>query len=96
MSTIKEQILKSHVYERYTTENGNKRLGILEDELDAILDEVAKEFHDLVDKGYPDRWEIRSLVKKWFGESPAVISQIGGGCLGHIDLEKLQDLEKEP
>lgn len=25
----------------------------------------------------------------------AAISQIGGGCLGHIDLEKLQDLEKE-
>ena len=35
-----------------------------------------------------------AVFKKWFGEPPAVISQVTGGCAGHIDLKKLKDLEK--
>ena len=92
---LKERILNSHVYERYTTQNGNKRLGILEDELDEILDEAADEFLGFV---YDvDQQFVLDWFKKWFGTNlHASMSQVVGGCAGHIDLGKLKDIEKEP
>jgi hypothetical protein len=77
---LKKRILESHTYERYTTENGNKRLGILENELDEILDEAKKEFpmewteigrlrsKVKSDDDFNDIFLMTDWFKKWFGD----------------------------
>jgi len=40
---LKKRILSGHTYERYITKFGNHRLGILEDELDSVIDEMKKD-----------------------------------------------------
>jgi hypothetical protein len=60
----------------------------------AILDEAAEEFLGFVydvDQQFVLDWFI-----KWFGFyfQPSM-PQVVGGCAGHIDLSKLQDIEKQ-
>lgn len=39
--------------------------------------------------------EHEKWFKNWFGKSSADNVQVSGGCAGHIDLNKLQDIEKQ-
>ena len=98
---LKQDILKSHLYERWTTPNGNRRLGILENDLDNILNGVAKEFPTHGIGKSKELAEIDCLNKinnwfnKWFNVLSAGTLQVDGGCAGHMDLSKLENLEKE-
>jgi hypothetical protein len=63
--------------------------------IEEILDESANEFlgfvYDL------DQQFVLDWFKKWFGDKfYASMPQVVGGCTGHIDLDKIQNVEKEP
>ena len=61
-----------------------------------ILDEAADEFLGFV---YDvDQQFVLDWFKKWFGDelNASMPQTVAGGCAGHIDLGKLQDIEKEP
>jgi hypothetical protein len=75
----------------YAQNKGKISLTPLADILDDAADEFLGFVYDIHDQFVLD-W-----FKKWFGtELSASMPQVAGGCAGHIDLGKLQDIEKEP
>jgi hypothetical protein len=59
-----------------------------------VLDEAKKEIYETMRLYGESSPAIEAIIKKWFGKQ-ADLFQVTGGCTGHIDLEKLQDIEKE-
>ena len=72
------------------------KLRVTIDDVYEILDEAADEFLGFV---YDvDQQFVLDWFKKWFGDelNASMPQTVAGGCAGHIDLGKLQDIEKEP
>jgi hypothetical protein len=64
--------------------------------IDHILDDAADEFLGFV---YDvDQQSVLDWFKKQFGNelNASMPQTVAGGCAGHIDLGKLQDIEKKP
>jgi hypothetical protein len=65
-------------------------------DLNKILDEALK---DLLENARFLKYNVvidLEKFKKWFGDTFDIsMPQVTGGCIGHIDLSKLKDLEKE-
>jgi len=92
MSTLKERIHSN--MKRFRIGDGAE--STLLNSIDHILDDAADEFLGFV---YDvDQQFVLDWFKKQFGNelNASMPQTVAGGCAGHIDLGKLQDIEKEP
>jgi hypothetical protein len=51
---------------------------------------------DLGSAGIADPQDVAKWFKKYFLGNTIASIQVAGGCAGHIDMGKMQDIEKEP
>ena len=85
------------------------KLRVTIDDVYEILDEAKKEYLKNIENWKKDHWNTdyhgdllamkqEDWFKKWFGTqlNASMPQTVAGGCAGHIDLGKLQDIEKEP
>jgi inorganic pyrophosphatase/exopolyphosphatase len=60
-----------------------------------ILTDGPIKLHEVLDRKIVGPEEVARWFKKYFLGDSGVSIQVAGGCTGHIDMDKLQDIEKE-